>query len=221
MGFMRGSLLRQEASTLGDKWGRITTLGKFAIGSPEHVGRCARHTRNLADPFNSKGLLAAMQHIEIEPFTPQFTRDVIELAIAAWRPVFAKTEFEVPRFVYDAFYPEGWEARQRADVAAILESEPQNIWLARVDEDLAGFIGIRLHVEDQMGEIYIIAVSPAHQRAGIGRRLMQFAEEHIRANGMQMIMVETIADAGHEPARRAYESFGFERWPVARYFKEL
>jgi hypothetical protein len=50
---------------------------------------------------------------------------------------------------------------------------------------------------------------------------MQFAQEHIRAAGMRMILVETIGDSGHAPARRAYESFGFRKWPVARYFKEL
>jgi hypothetical protein len=38
---------------------------------------------------------------------------------------------------------------------------------------------------------------------------------------MKMIMVETIGDRGHEPARRAYEVVGFQRWPVARYFKEV
>ena len=50
---------------------------------------------------------------------------------------------------------------------------------------------------------------------------MTFAEDHIRQAGMKMIMVETIGDRGHEPARKAYEAFGFEPWPVARYFKEL
>ena len=36
-----------------------------------------------------------------------------------------------------------------------------------------------------------------------------------------MIVVETIGDTGHEPARRAYEAVGFQPWPVARFFKEL
>jgi hypothetical protein len=38
---------------------------------------------------------------------------------------------------------------------------------------------------------------------------------------MRMVMVETGDDPGHMPARRAYEAVGFERWPVARYFKDL
>lgn len=159
--------------------------------------------------------------VAIAPFAPGDRHEVIDLAIAAWTPVFARTRHDVPRFVYDTFYPDGWEARQRADVATLLDTEPENIWLARRGRELVGFIGLRIHAEDRMGEIYILAVAPDHQRRGIGRRLMQFAQEHIRAAGMRMIMVETIGDSGHAPARRTYESFGFRKWPVARYFKAL
>ncbi len=155
------------------------------------------------------------------PYTGEHKEAVLDLTVAAWTPVFVKTKSDVLRFVYDAFYPEGWETRQRADVAALLDTEPDNIWLAFLDQDLVGFLGVRLHEEDQMGEIHIIAVSPRHQRRGIGRQLMHFAEQHVRARGMRMMMVETIGDAGHAPARRAYEAFGFQPWPVARYFKPL
>lgn len=162
-----------------------------------------------------------MDDLDISPFAPDDRQAVVNLAIEAWTPVFARTREDVPRFVYDTFYPDGWEVRQRNDVATLLDTEPQNIWLARLGRVPVGFVGVRIHAADRMGEIYILAVSPAHQRKGIGRRLMRFAEDRIRASGMTMIMVETIGDAGHAPARRAYEAFGFQRWPVARYFKEL
>ena len=162
-----------------------------------------------------------MSELDIIPYRPEFRDQVVSLAVKAWNPVFTKTRKDVPRFVYDAFYPQGWQARQTADVAFLLDTEPENIWLALQGNDLAGFIGIRSHPEDQMGEIHIVAVSPDRQRRGIGRKLMEFAEQTIRASGMKMVMVETIGDSGHEPARRAYEAFGYERWPVARYFKRL
>ena len=162
-----------------------------------------------------------MSELTIVPFEKAYADRVIRLTVDAWAPVFAKTENDVPRFVYDAFYPEGWEARQTADVTALLSAEPGSVWLALQDEELVGFIGLRVHPEDQMGEIYIVAVSPDRQRQGIGRKLMHFAEQHIRERGMKMVMVETVGDSGHEPARRAYEATGFERWPVARYFKKL
>ena len=159
--------------------------------------------------------------LDIIPYRPEFRDQVVGLAVRAWSPVFAKTPNDVPRFVYDAFYPHGWQARQTAEVTSLLDTEPENIWLAFQGDELAGFIGIRIHPEDQMGEIHIVAASPARQRQGIGRRLMEFAEQMIRARGMKMVMVETVGDSGHELARRAYEAFGYEPWPVARYFKPL
>lgn len=162
-----------------------------------------------------------MNGVRIVPYDSTRRGDVLAVTLAAWTPVFAKTISEVPRFVYDAFYPKGWQARQSADVTDLLASEPQNIWLALEGDVLAGFVGIRVHPEDRMGEIYILAVSPDRQRQGIGRMLMEHAEAIIRAAGMTMMMVETIDDTGHEPARRTYEAAHYVRWPVARYFKDL
>jgi ribosomal protein S18 acetylase RimI-like enzyme len=78
-----------------------------------------------------------------------------------------------------------------------------------------------MHPADQTGEIHIVAVSPGFQRRGIGKALMDFAEQRIRNAGMTMVMVETAGDSGHEAARKTYEASGYERWPVARYFKPL
>ncbi|MEX0320163.1 MAG: GNAT family N-acetyltransferase [Ruegeria sp.] len=162
-----------------------------------------------------------MAKAEITPLTPDHHDEVVRLSLRAWAPVFAKTQNEVPRFVYDAFYPDGWEERQAKEVRALLNEPETECWVALVDHKLAGFVGLRLHPEDQMGEIHIVAVDPDFQGRGIGRQLMDHAEAKTREAGMQMIMVETVGDTGHAPARRAYEASGYERWPVARYFKRL
>jgi ribosomal protein S18 acetylase RimI-like enzyme len=127
----------------------------------------------------------------------------------------------VPDYVYRAFYPDGWEARQRADVAAILDSADGRIWVAVAGVAPVGWVGTRTHAEDKMGEIHILAVDPDHQRRGIASRLMDCAMESMRADGLAMVMVETGGDPGHAPSRAAYERSGFERWPVARYFRPL
>ena len=111
------------------------------------------------------------------------------------------------------FYPQGWQARQVADVGSLLDSEPENFWLALRDRRLAGFVGLRLHPDDRMAEIHIIAVSPECQRQGVGRALLDFAERRLRQAGMAMVMVETVGDSGHEPARRAYEASGYQPGP--------
>jgi GNAT superfamily N-acetyltransferase len=72
-----------------------------------------------------------------------------------------------------------------------------------------------------MGEIYILVVDPDHQRRGVGRMLLHHAYRRVEDAGLRMVMVETGDDPGHAPARRTYEAAGFERWPVARFFKDL
>lgn len=162
-----------------------------------------------------------MDKIDIIPFAPGRQNDVIDLVVEAWQPVLAQTRSEVPEHVYENFYPNGWEQAQKEDVEKLLRTEPHNIWLAVRDNELVGFLGVRISSAEQMGAIHIMAVSPRYQRQGIGRQLMTFAEEHIRRCGMRMMIVETLRDQGHQPARAAYEGFGFQPWPIKRYFKKL
>lgn len=135
--------------------------------------------------------------------------------------MFPLVETSVPRFVYDSFYPEGWQQRQTADLAELLDSEPQNVDVAIESGHPIGRVCTRIHPDDNMGEIYVLIVDPDHQRRGVGSMLLDHAYRRVTDAGMRMVMVETGDDPGHAPARFAYESDGFERWPVARYFKDL
>jgi N-acetylglutamate synthase-like GNAT family acetyltransferase len=159
--------------------------------------------------------------ISIEAFCDVYRAQVLALSLRAWSPVFEKLKPAVQPFVYEAFYPTGWEARQTADIDQFLETEAANIWVAFSDNELVGWIGLRLHQDDQMGEIYILAVDPANQQKGIATALMEKGFAQIKAAGMTMVMVETGDDPGHSASRAAYERVGFTRWPVARYFRQL
>ena len=159
--------------------------------------------------------------IAIRPFANDDRDVVLAVTEAAWEPVFAITETQVPGFVLGNFFPNGWMPRQLADVADLLEKEPVNFFVAEIGGAIAGFVGIRLHPEDRMGEVYIIAVSPKFQRRGVARALIAHSEDIVRASGLKMMMIETIGDEGHRPARKSYEGMNYVRWPVARYFKPL
>ena len=158
---------------------------------------------------------------EIAPFDLSHKPQVLELSLRAWAPVFAALKPAVPDHVYEAFYPRGWRVRQTSDIEAFLDSSGDRAWVAIRDSAVLGWIGIRLHPQDRMGEIYILAVDPTHQRRGIGEALIDFALERMRAAGMLIAMAETGDDPGHSASRATYESSGFERWPVARYFRKL
>ena len=159
--------------------------------------------------------------LTIEPYSAQYRSALLELSLRGWAPVFPLMREDVAGFVYDSFYPEGWERRQHDDLAWVLDAEPESVDVAMLDDTPVGWICTRLHPEDRMGEIYILVVDPAHQRRGIGRALMEHSYLRLREAGAGMVMVETGGDRGHAPARAAYEAEGFIRWPVARYFKDL
>ncbi len=158
---------------------------------------------------------------EIRPFAPEHEAGILALSLRAWTPVFEKMEPEVPDYVFRSFYPDGWRARQTADIRSFLGEEGDNVWVAVDGDMVVGWVGVRLHPQDRMGELYILAVDPARQRAGVGSVLIDHARAVIREAGMDIIMVETGGDSGHAPSRAAYEHAGFQRWPVARYFSKL
>lgn len=159
--------------------------------------------------------------VDIEPYRAAHREEVLALSMRAWAAVMPALRDAVPGFVYAAFYPEGWEARQHADLAAVLDGEPGHVDVAMLGGHVVGWVCTRLHPGDRMGEVYVLAVDPRRQREGIGTALVEHSCARARAAGMAMVMVETGGDPGHAPARAAYESTGFVRWPVARYFRPL
>ncbi len=159
--------------------------------------------------------------LQIVPYEPAHLEDILDLSMLAWDPVFPRMKNEIPDYIFRAFYPQGWQPRQRADIAAVCRDDETHLWLALIDDAVAGYIGLRVHEEDSMGEIYVIAVHPDFQRRGISGDLMSFAFDWFGERDLAMVMVETGGDEGHAPARSAYEKAGFERYPVARYFRKL
>lgn len=159
--------------------------------------------------------------MRIEPYETHQLDAVISLSLRAWAPVFDSIENAMDADLYRSFYPDGWRVSQQKAVADVCATEDTNVWVA-IDTDLtAGFVAVKLHSEDSMGEIYMVAVDPDFQGRGIGSALIEFALDWIKDSGMSVAMVETGGDPGHAPARRTYEKSGFVLWPTARYFKKL
>ena len=159
--------------------------------------------------------------MRIVSYNSEYREALLDISLRAWGPVFARMHNDVLKFVYGAFYPQGWRQRQLRGLEEVLDQEPQNVSIALEGECPVAWVCTRIHPEDQMGEIYVIAVDPEYQRRGVGQQLMDQAFAQIKDAGIRMVLVETGGDSGHAPARGLYESEGFVRWPVARYFKEL
>jgi mycothiol synthase len=68
------------------------------------------------------------------------------------------------------------------------------------------------HGHQAIGEVYVVAVSPAHQGLGLGRTLTIAGLRHLRSTGLTQAML--YVDADNEAAVRTYTRLGFTRWDV-------
>jgi ribosomal protein S18 acetylase RimI-like enzyme len=57
----------------------------------------------------------------------------------------------------------------------VCAAEDTNVWVAIDTGSTVGFVAVKLHSEDSMGEIYRIAVAPDFQGHGIGSAFIEFA----------------------------------------------
>ncbi|HKS56742.1 MAG TPA: GNAT family N-acetyltransferase [Steroidobacteraceae bacterium] len=157
----------------------------------------------------------------LKPYDPSHLEGVVRLSLRAWAPTFDSLKQIFAPAVYDTFYPQGWRPVQDKSVRDACASADFRTWVAIESDTVAGFVAIRYHAADKLGEIYMIAVDPDFQRRGIALATTDFAVERMKEAGMTIAMVETGGDPGHGPARAAYTRAGFGLFPVARYFKKL
>lgn len=157
--------------------------------------------------------------MQIRPYQQADRGAVVDLSLRAWAPVFVHIKAALDPAVYDEFYPD-WRVEQQKAVEGVCDEGKARVWVADDDGEVAGFVAVNVHSK-QMGEIYMVAVDPDHQRKGIGQALSEFACDWMKGEGIAIAMVETGCDPGHAPARRTYERAGFGLLPCARYFKKL
>jgi ribosomal protein S18 acetylase RimI-like enzyme len=100
-------------------------------------------------------------------------------------------------------------------------SDPQGIILASGGKILFATVAGKcvgccalLRMNENEFEVAKMAVSPAHQNGGIGRKLLQATIELARRSGARRLYLETNHTL--TPAIRLYESLGFKHLPPAQ-----
>ena len=160
-----------------------------------------------------------------ETFIREFRKDdleaIVEFSLRAWEPVFVSLRRVLGDDLFLRLHPD-WKEDQADEVRSACTDDERDVFVAVTDGRPAGFVAVAMNVfHEGMGAIDIIGVDPDHQRHGIGSRLTEFATDHMRSRGMDIAVVETGGDPGHQPARAAYEAAGFTLLPIARYFRLL
>lgn len=104
-------------------------------------------------------------------------------------------------------------AEAQATLAAIAAETPEKAVLIALDEsgDRMGVVHLETSVDfftrERHGHISVVAVAPGGERRGIGRALLQAAEDWTRARGYRFLTLNVFE--GNERARHVYESAGF------------
>src|SRR5579872_5826852 len=137
--------------------------------------------------------------MRIEPFDRQQLDAIIRLSLRAWAPVFASIQQQMDPEVYRLLHPD-WRATQSKAVEDACTAADANAWVALKDMSAVGFVTAKRH-SGVLGEIYMIAVDPDHQRRGIGTRLARHALDWMKGAGISVGMIDTGGDPGHAPAR--------------------
>ncbi len=111
-----------------------------------------------------------------------------------------------------------WEAcgltRQWNDAGADFDravgGPSSTILVARVETEIAG--SVMVGFDGHRGWVYYLAVAPGIRRQGLGRRLMEAAEDWLRARGAPKIQL--MVRDGNEEALAFYDSLGLRHQSV-------
>ena len=109
--------------------------------------------------------------------------------------------------------------------------DPDGFLLAEREGALAGFhwtkvhgelrrdaeAGGRTHHHDPIGEVYVLGVDPSAHGSGLGRALTAAGLRHLRARGLDQVML--YVDESNTAATALYQRLGFARWSTDVLFQ--
>jgi ribosomal protein S18 acetylase RimI-like enzyme len=128
--------------------------------------------------------------------TREFSINDYDAAVELWRRV------------------EGLEIAEGDDRESVGQFLARNPGLSRVATDGSAVVGVALCGHDgRRGHIYHLAVDPAYQRRGLGKRLLDESLEDLRRIGVKRVII-MVAD-NNPGGREFWKRSGYEEIPGA------
>lgn len=102
---------------------------------------------------------------------------------------------------------------------AELKKKGVTVWSVRDGEELLG-CGALKELSSDHGEIKSMRTAAHHMRKGVGRYMLNHLLQEAKRRGYSRISLETGAMSFFEPARKLYESVGFDSCPPFGSYEE-
>ena len=84
------------------------------------------------------------------------------------------------------------------------------VWVAEPDGPPAGWVYFApAAMADRVWNLWWIGVAPARQGRGVGGELLRSVENHVRAAGGRLLVIETSSTPAFDPVRRFYAKRGY------------
>ena len=161
--------------------------------------------------------------IEIREVQPGDENRLVEIALAAWVPIYELRRKVLGEELFDLMHAD-WPKRKEQQILSVCRpDEPGMVLAAYESETIAGFVS---YYPDSpkpgMAEIGNNAVHPDFQRQGIAKMMYREVFQRLRTMGIKYVKVRTGGDPSHMPARKAYEGVDFNiELPVVEYFRRI
>ena len=113
--------------------------------------------------------------------------------------------------INSAFSVETFMQGPRTDAVRLAASMEKGVILVAEDTPAAGdrrlLASIYTEIRGARGYAGMLAVDPAHQRSGLGRRMLEAAEDHLRRQGCEAVDISVLSLRTELPP--LYRKFGF------------
>jgi ribosomal protein S18 acetylase RimI-like enzyme len=150
---------------------------------------------------------------------------VDSLTVESYRPIFESYVSMLGEDCYEAVRLEPeltWEERKIQQNRRLYEEHPNWLWVLDEDHDVFGFVSFWLLLEKSYGHIDNNGLRGDRVGQGWATFMYRHVLDYFRSQGLRFAHVDTGLDEAHIPARRAYESTGFDRQvPSVDYWQDL
>ena len=143
-------------------------------------------------------------NFNIRPFRPSDAEALRQLTVESFSGVTLEENVEQALGV---LHGHDWKWRKARHVDEDIAANAAGIFVAEAEGAVAGYISTRVDAEAGKGRIPNLAVDRTWRGQGLGRRLIEYALDYFRSQGLAYAVIETMAQ--NEIGNHLYRDCGF------------